>query len=241
MDETANRLWYTQPSPVWDDMNMLIRPATNISNGTSIVINRPVAVHFITRHFPHVHVLQCNPQGSIRKVSDEIVSPMINVRQFFFHGLHQGVEHLFDPQLLPNLRCIRTDCSCLFSALMRMSSNFPALSQLNHIERLELTEKRETFALKQWYTIIDGFPRLQSLYLYFLSVRCPPKIWIDVLIDSIQRSKMNKLVLLSVYMYIDQNDHEKTHFMRHFIETIRRKHPGVYLIDWSNATFDAWF
>jgi hypothetical protein len=139
-------------------MNMLIRTAANISNGTSITINNPVALHFIARHFPRVQVLRCFPLGFIHKVDNEILSPMINVRKLSFHGSHKGAEHLF--------------------------------------ERLELTKRKYSFSLKEWCAIIDAFPRLQSLYLSFLSKRCPPKIWIDVLIDNLQRSKTNKLVLL---------------------------------------------
>ena len=236
-----SRLWYTRPLPKWAELNMLICKATNKTTATSIKISNPVALHLIAHHCRHARVLHCFRQGLISKVDDERLPPLINMRELSIQSPHQGSEHLFDRQLLPNLRSIRSDCSCLFSALIRMSSTDPRYTQLTHIERLELIEREESFSLKQWYTILDGFPRLRSLSLSFLSKRCPPERWIDVLIDHLQSKKTSRLVLLSINMLMNANNHDKALFMNYFGESIQRRSHVEHLVRPHNARFDAWF
>ena len=212
-----------------------------MTNGTSISIHDPVTLQTVAHYCRRARVLRCSHHGLISKVNDEALPPMVHTRELAIQGPLQGAEYLLDRRLLPNLRSIRSDCSSLFHALMRMSSTSPGVNALDHIERLELIEREDSFSLKQWYTILDAFPRLRSLSLSFVSQRCPPNRCIDVLIGHLQSKKTDKLVLLSVSMSMLSSDGNKADFMIYFRDCIRRRTDVRSLIKLANARFDAWF
>ena len=123
---------------------------------------------------------------------------------------------------------------------MHMSSTFPGVIQLNHIERLELMEQYNSYSLKQWYTIIDTFPHLRSLSLSFFTKCCPPKIWIDVLINKLQQTKTNRLALLPVNIDSIWIDHEKIQFIMSFKDIILRDCRSAIIVTSDKHKSDAW-
>ena len=238
-----HRLWYTRPLLKWDDQTALFCEATNMTSGTSILINDPVTLSSITYHCRLAQELRCTSSGLISKVDNGTLSPMIYVRELSIHGSDRAAVYLLDRQLLPNLRIVRSDCSCLFLALMRMSTTFTggAVHQLDHIEQLVLIEKDDSFSLKRWCTILDGFPRLRSLRLSFRCKQCPPKQLVDVLMDYLPPKATNASVALSVDIAMSCDGYDKALLMLYLTESVKlRRHVGCSI--WSTKNmFSACF
>jgi hypothetical protein len=152
------------------------------------------------------------------------------------------LEFLLDGVMLPRLHSLEVMLVPLFVALARRTNQMKTLDTIEHLVIAGQTDSKERcFPLKQWYMVLNAFPRLRTLFIHIHNAECPPMASADLLIDYVRRTRQVSLTIFACCIDEMGDTDNKTRFVNYLEDTMNVVYHPVQLVIIGDTRFNAWF
>ena len=182
----------------------------------------------------------CPGSLSLSNSSLTMPTPLMNLCRLTIDNVVPGLELLLDGIMLPRLQSLCTLLVPLFIALIRRANQ---MKTLDTVHRLLITDQPYTegcVSFKQWYVVLDAFPRLRTLLIQFYNAKCPPMAMADLFIDYMRRIARSPLTLFSCCIDHCNDADNKKDFITYLENTIRMVCSPTQLASIGPTRLDAW-
>ncbi len=239
------RLWYTHPWPrraIFVTVNMCNKERNYLcapNNAESIRCLCPsTSLRWLAEQLPGTRTLDLDRPASFSLPEPSSpAAPLIHVHELYLNNVIPGVEHLLDGVMLPRLRSIEAEFLPLFVALVCRNDQLRSLDQVDRLVIYD--DAMNACALKHWYTVLEAFPHLQQLIVYFEKT-CPPFQLAHVFIEYVQRAANQRLVLFSCGLWPTGNRESKLDFIEYLESIIALLFPLRHVLRIGFSTVAVW-
>ncbi|CAF2777293.1 unnamed protein product [Rotaria sp. Silwood2] len=236
-------MWFTSSWPSWTIFSMNRYDIVPHNGVRHLLIKDPnISLHSISKLLNHAKTLICQYPGSF-SINDSLLSSiqLINLHHITINDYVPGLEYLLDGIMVPRLKSINGYIVSLFISLIRRTNQMKTLDTVNHLVITDQSIRDERcFSFKQWYIVLDAFPRLKTFLIQFHNHICPPITMADLFINYIKRTSQTSLNFFSCCIDHCYNMESKEHFITYLEDKIEILCSPVQLASISPTRLDAW-
>ncbi|CAF3038541.1 unnamed protein product [Rotaria sp. Silwood2] len=236
-------MWFTSSWPSWTIFSMNRYDIVPHNGVRHLLIKDPnISLHSISKLLNHAKTLICQYPGSF-SINDSLLSSiqLINLHHITINDYVPGLEYLLDGIMVPRLKSINGYIMSLFISLIRRTNQMKTLDTVNHLVITDQSIRDERcFSFKQWYIVLDAFPRLKTFLIQFHNHICPPITMADLFINYIKRTSQTSLNFFSCCIDHCYNMESKEHFITYLEDKIEILCSPVQLASISPTRLDAW-